>query len=691
MKEFHTKDIRNISLLGHSSTGKTSLAEAMLYAKDMTDRLGRIEEGTTKSDYHEDEKERKHSINYTLLHLIHKNKKINIIDNPGYLDFIAASKSSIRVTDMGLITVNSKNGIETGTDLSYRFAEEENLPLGFIINKLDSEDSNFEETLNQVQNNYGGNSVVPLQLPVNEGPEFNKVIDIINMECYEYADDNSGDYKKVDIPDDMTDRAEELRTELVESIAETDEELLEIFFEEDTLPEDDLKRGLKNAIISRDILPVFATDAYNNIGVTNLLDLIVGTAPAPNEVELPPTEEEVDLTPNDDSPTSCFVYQTLLEGHAGGLFFFRLMSGTLEKGMQLKNTASKETEKIGEIYTTNGDQNQSVEKIHAGDLAATSKLKDTKTNTTLCKEDVNVTFTDIEYPEPVIREAIEPKSRSDEDKIKDGLESMQEEDPTFHYEFNPELKQTIISGQGNLHLKIILNRLKESFKIDTELTAPKIPYRETIRKKAKAEYRHKKQSGGAGQFAEVHLKIGPNKRDGGVEFEETLRGQNVDRVFVPSVEEGIREACEEGILAGYKVTDVKADFYDGQQHPVDSKDIAFHIAGKKAFKEAFMDANPIILEPIYHIEVLIPNEYMGDVMSDISGRRGKVENMGTEGNFKKVTAKVPLAELYHYGTSLRSMTHGAGLYHREFSHYSKAPSEKQKEIVEKANQDEDDN
>lgn len=689
MKEFQTKDIRNISLLGHASSGKTSLVEAMLYAKGETDRLGRIDEGNTKSDYHSDEKERKHSINYSLLHVIHKNKKINIIDNPGYLDFIASSKSAIRVTDMGLITINAKNGVETGTELSFRFSKDDQLPLGFIINRLDSEDANFQESLDHLKDSFGKNSVVPLQLPVDEGPGFNKVVDIIKMECYQFADDNSGKTEKVDIPDSIREQAEEIRTALIESIAETDEELLETFFEKETLPDEDIVAGLKQAIINREVFPVFATDAYNNIGVTNLLDHLNAFVPAPNERELPETKEDVDVELSDEPPQSCFVFQTMMEGHAGGLFFLKVMSGTLEKGNMLLNTESQETEKFGQIYVVNGNANVEVAKAHAGDLIATSKLKYTHTNNTLCAEDTSITFEEIAFPEPVIQEAIEPKSRSDEDKIKDGLQSIADEDPTFNFEFNPEIKQTIVSGQGALHLKIAMDRLKNNFNVEANLKQPKIPFRETIRKKAKAEYRHKKQSGGAGQFAEVWLKIAPNDRDAGVEFEETLVGQNVDRVFVPSVEKGVNSACDEGVLARYKVTDVKVNFYDGKMHPVDSKDIAFQIAGKKAFKEAFMAAKPILLEPIENVEILVPNEYMGDVMSDISTRRGKVEGMGTEGNFKKITAKVPLSELYHYGTSLRSMTQGSGIFHREFSHYEKVPAGKQKEIVEASQQEKD--
>ena len=417
MNEFHTKDIRNLSLLGHASSGKTSLVEAMLYTKEETDRLGRIVEGNTKSDYHADEKERKHSINYSLMHVTHKNKKLNIIDTPGYLDFIVIS------------------------NLFIRFTRDDQLPLGFIINKLDNEDSNFEDSLNQLKASFGKNSVVPLQLPVNEGPDFNKVVDIINMVCYEYSDDNSGAAEKVDIPDSIKSQAEEIRNGLIESIAETDEELLEKFFEEETLPDEDIVAGLKRAIINREVFPVFATDAFNNIGISNLLDQMVSFVPAPDERELPETEEDVDVEVSDDSPTSCFVFQTMMEGHAGGLFFMKLMSGTLKKGMTLINTKSKESEKIGQIYVINGKNSKEIEEAHAGDLIATTKLKNTHTNTTLCEEDTKITFQKIDFPEPVIQEAIKPKSRSDEDKIKDGLQSISDEDPTFNFEFNPEISR----------------------------------------------------------------------------------------------------------------------------------------------------------------------------------------------------------------------------------------------------------
>ncbi len=680
MKEYQTKEIRNIALLGHASTGKTCLAEAMLYTAGNINRLGRINEGNTTSDYNKDEIERKHSLNSTLMYCEHDETKFNLIDNPGYLDFIGEGKASTRVADFGLILVHSQLGTEVGSEVVFNFTKEDNIPAGFVINLLDKEHADFDGVVTQIQKAFG-KKAVPLQIPVNQGVDYNTVIDIVNSKLYEYSIDGKGKPQVKEIPTDLKSKIERMHEELLESVAESDDELLEKFFDNGTLTDEEFREGLKKAILSRELFPIFATSAYNNIGVSNMMTLLKDFAPTPDELPALETKEGDKLDIDDESPTSLFVFKTVSELHVGELSLFRIMSGKLNAGTELDNTRAKETEKIGQIYCINGENKQEVAHLHAGDLGTVVKLKYTHTGDTLSTPKNPVVYPPIDFPLPVIRVAVKPKSRADEDKIKIGLQTISDEDPTFHFEYDPEIKQTIISGQGELHLKVILARLKEKFNVEVEQEQPRIPYRETIRKKSAAKYRHKKQTGGAGQFAEVWLKVAPLEHGKGVDFEDSLVGQNVDRVFVPSVEKGVKAACEEGILAGYKVTDVKINFYDGKMHPVDSKDIAFQIAGKEAFKKAFLDSDPILLEPIFDLEIIVPEDFMGDIMSDISTRRGKIEGMGSEGSFQKITAKVPLGELHRYGSALRSMTQGRGLHRQKFSHYESMPRDKQEEVV----------
>lgn len=685
MKEYQTGEIRNVTLLGHASSGKTSLAEAMLFTAGRSTRLGRVEDGTTTSDYHQDEISRKFSISSSLLNCEWQKNKINILDAPGYLDFIGESKALVRVADLALITVNAQSGIEVGTELVFQYSDEENLPVGFVINMLDKEHVNFNKVLEDLKKVFG-KKVVPVQIPVNQGVDFDSIIDVISSKLYVYPKDSSGNPEKKDIPDSLKGKVDSLRKELIEDVAESDDELLERFFENGSLTEEELSDGLKSAIANRDFFPVFAVSAYNNIGVSNLLDFITKFAPSPSRTPIEGTYKGGKITRevNDGEPTSLFIFKTVSEAHIGELSVFKVMSGVVKTGMDLVNVKRSVTERIGQVFIVNGKEKEEIAHMHAGDLGAVAKLKSTHTADTLADPKSPIEYPEIKFPEPVIQIAVSPKSRGDEEKISTGLQILADEDPTFSFHYDSELKQTIISGQGELHLTIILERLKQKFNVEVTQLMPRIPYRETVTKRGESKYRHKKQTGGAGQFAEVWMYVEPLERGSGVEFENILTGQNVDRVFVPSVEKGVRSACEEGVLAGYRVTDVKAVFYDGKQHPVDSKDIAFQIAGKGAFKECFMNANPILLEPIYDLEVIVPEEYMGDVMGDISARRGKILGMSSEGSFQKISAKVPLAELYRYGTALRSMTQGRGLHRQRFSHYEPVPRELQEKVIEES-------
>jgi len=683
LKEFQTDEIRNLAVLGHASAGKTSLVEAMIYTSGGSNRLGRIDDGTTVSDYNEDEISRKFSISASLLHAEWNKTKINIIDTPGYLDFISESKAVTTVVDLGLIVVHAQSGVELGTELVFKYTKEDRLPVFFVVNMLDKEHANFEKTLEGMRESFG-NQVVPFQIPVNQGVDFDAVVDVLKNKMFKFSKDGKGKATEQDVPADLKEEVEKLREQITEFVAESDDALLEKFFEEGTLTETELMNGLANAIISRSIFPVFTTSAYQNVGCSTLLDAIVNYGPKPDfrgKISGNYKDNTVERKIDDSEPTSLLIFKTTSEKHIGELSYFRVMSGSVRSGIDLLNTNTGNYERINQIFVANGKEKYEVAHLHAGDIGTVVKLKNTHTNDTLCDSKSPITFPKIDLPEPVLQVAIEPKSRDDEEKINAGLQTLTDEDPTATFHYDPELKQTILSGQGELHLTILLERLKQKFNVEVNQLPPRIPYRETIRKKANSKYRHKKQSGGAGQFAEVWMTVEPTERGTGVEFTNTLVGQNVDRVFVPSVEKGVKAACEEGILAGYTVTDVKANFYDGKMHPVDSKDIAFQIAGKGAFKEAFMAADPILLEPIYDLTVIVPEEFMGDIMGDISVRRGKIQGMNAEGAFQKIKAKVPLTELYRYSTSLRSMTQGKGMHKQSFSHYEPMPREIQEKVV----------
>ena len=683
MKEFQTKEIRNIALLGHAGSGKTSIIEGILYYTGATSKLGNINDGNTKSDYTDIEKEKKHSLGSTVLIAEHKKIKINIIDTPGYLDFIGESKGVTRIADMGLISIHAESGCEVGTDLVYRYAKEDNLPIGFVVNHIDREKSDFNKIVAELKETYG-NAAVPFTIPISESASFTQVADVIAQKIFTFSTDGKGKMSSEELTGDIKEKVESLREELMEAVAESDEVLLEKFFEEGELSNEEFIQGINKAIVTRQLFPIFSMSATTNIGTGSLLDSIVSYSPSPDEtINVKPLKngEEIEIKTDDGEKTSLFIFKTSAEAHVGELSIFKVMSGKLSPGMDLQNTKSNKSEKFSQVYVLNAKEKSEVAHLHAGDIGTVTKLKYTHTTDTLCDKDLDIKYPVIDYPLPVIREAIVPKSRSDEDKIKEGLQTLADEDPTFQYEFDQELHQTVISGQGSLHLKIMLERLKNKFNIEVDTVQPKVAFRETITKPGEGKYRHKKQSGGSGQFGEVWLRVKPGATGSGVVFKATLVGQNVDRAFIPSVEKGVRQICEDGIIAGYKVTDIEVSFYDGKMHPVDSKDIAFQIAGKGALKECFAVAKPVLLEPVYDLEVTVPEEYMGDIMGDISTRRGKVAGMDSAGKYQIIKLQAPLSELYHYGTSLRSMTQGKGLFEQKFSHYDKVPAEVQAKVI----------
>lgn len=685
LKGYNTDKIRNVALVGQASAGKTSLAEAMLYTAGATNRLGKIEDGTTVSDFQKDEIDRKFSIGLSLLHSEWKDMKLNIVDTPGYTDFLADARAALRVTDIGAFVLDASSGVEVGSEVVWQFAEEEKTPRLLIINMLDREHTDFDALIAKAAESFNTNNLKILQFPLNAGPGFSEIVDVISRKKHVYTKDGKGSFKEEDLPAELQDRVEELYSQLVEGVAESDDALLEKFFEEGTLSDEEIRTGITNALVTGSLVPIFATAATANIGVASLMDFLVNYAPAPNyRLEckgLDNKDTEVSRKIDASDSLSMFVFKTLSESHLGELYLMRVMSGSLSSGVDLANIRSREKERSGQIYLINGKARTEIDKVMAGDLCALVKLKNTSTGDTLSDARSAVIYPELKFPEAVIRVAIEPKSRGDEEKISGGLSQLNSEDPTFSVEHDRELRQMIISGQGELHLTIIIDRLKSKYGVDVNQLEPRIPYRETITTKADSKYRHKKQSGGAGQFAEVWMRVEPQARGEGISFVNTLVGQNVDRVFVPSVEKGVMAASVEGIFAGYPVIDVKADFYDGKMHPVDSKDIAFQIAGRGAFREAFLNAKPILLEPIYNLEVIVPEDYTGDVMGDISTRRGKVQGMEAVGNKQMVKAQAPLAELYRYSTALRSVTQGRGIHRMSFSHYDPVPHEIQQRLV----------
>ncbi|MFQ6610183.1 MAG: elongation factor G [Fidelibacterota bacterium] len=687
MKEYKTENIINFALCGHSTTGKTTLAEALLFNAGEIKRLGTIDDGNTISDYHEDEIEHKHSITSSLMNFEWLDKKFNMIDTPGYLEFHGEAKAALRVADFAAIVINGSNGVEVGTELVWDYAKSDyNIPRLLIVNFLDRDNTDFDRIIDEAKDRFG-NKVFPITVPMNHGENFNQIADVLRKEIYTYETDGTGNYKESNPSGEWADKLDALHEQLIELIAESDDTLLELFFENGELTEDQLRGGLHQAFLTGELVPVFCVAGKRNVGVKRMMDVLSRYAPSASDIQKingtkPGTDTAVTLSPTSKESTSAFVFKTVSEPHIGELSFFRVYSGEIRGGDDLDNTSRNSTEKIRQVFTMNGKTRKDASSLIAGDIGTAVKLKNTHTGDTLSASAKPIELAGIKYPSPNMRMAILPKAKGDEEKISEGLSTIHEEDPTFQYTVDPELKQTIISGQGELHLKMVMKRLKDRYHVELDMIPPKIPYRETIMGKSEAKYRHKKQSGGAGQFAEVWLRVEPKPRGEGVEIINSLVGQNVDRVYVTSVEKGVNAVCDEGILAGCRVVDLKVDFYDGKMHPVDSNDISFQIAGKHAFIDAFLQAKPKLLEPIYTLVAKVPDSVMGDVMGDISQRRGRVQGMESDGHYQIITAEVPLVNLHDYSTSLRSMSQGRGIFSIEFARYEDLPANEAEKVME---------
>jgi elongation factor G len=686
MKEYRSPDLRNFAVVGHASSGKTMLCEAMLVCSGKLGRPGSIAAGSTVSDFHASEQAHQISVHATLLHTEWKDRKLNIIDTPGYPDFVAESLGPLRVGDFALVVINAAHGLGAGTDTVWESATQHGLPKMIAINALDKVNVKFETILEDARAHFGKN-VFPLSIPLDTGPGFSRVLDVLRNEIMTYRPGGNGSYEEVPAEGELAERVHELHRVLMEYVAEADDALLERFFEHGVLEEEELRAGLHRAIQNQVFIPVFAVSAETNVGVARLMDFIAKYGSSPlDRAEVPALDAgglPGSVALSQPEPV-LYVFKTMNESGVGELSFFRVYSGSVHSGDDLYNPRRSLNERLGQLYVLNGRERTPVTVLNAGDIGAAVKLRDTHTGDTLCSPRFVVTLPPEEFPKPNIHGALRLRSKGDEDKLAAGLATLHDEDPTFIYRVDDEVHQTIVSGQGEIHLQVIVERLLRRFGVTVELEPPRIPYRETIRGRAESRYRHKKQTGGAGQFAEVWMRLEPAERNSGVQFTQSLVGNNVDRVFVPSVEKGVRSICHDGVLAGYRVVDVHADFYDGKTHPVDSKDIAFQVAGFHAFKEAFLQASPCLLEPIYAVTVTVPEDHMGDILGDISSRRGRILGVEADGHFQSVRAHIPQKELYHYSTIVRSLTSGRGRHSETFSHYEQMPAELERQMLAEA-------
>lgn len=691
MRDYTSEHVRNVSLIGHGGAGKTSLSEGFLFSAGSTTRLGKVEEGNTLSDYHPDEIQRQISINTSLLFCEWKNTKINILDTPGYTDFTGEVKAALRVSDLAVVLLKAVEGVEVGTEIVTKYTGEYHTPTVFVVNKLDHENADFDKVVRQAQE-FISHDIIPLQFPLRQGLGFDSIVDIIRMKVLKFTTGGNGKYVEQDIPAEVKEKADALRQQALELVAETDETLMNRYFDQGGLSDDEIARGLREGIRLRKLFPLLCTSSTANVGPSSLMDFAVEYCPSPADMgelhgKVPGTSDGnggTDLRVKQDAAgqPSLFFFKTVSESHVGEMSLFRVCSGTVTPGLDLLNQSNGKPERMSQLYLMNGKERKEINKLVAGDLGAAVKLKDTHTNDTLSSKTFPVVYPVILFPEPVFSAAIVPKAKGDEDKIANGLHALHQEDPTFVFRVDPEIHQTIISGQGELHLDVIVKRLKQKFNVDVDLIEPRVPYRETIKGVVKdAEYKHKKQTGGHGQYGHVHLRLEPLKRGQGFEFLDEIVGGVVPNKFIPAVEKGVVEIMKEGVLAGYPVVDVRVALHYGSYHDVDSSEMAFKIAGAMAFRKGFMEAKPILLEPIYNLEVKVPEDAMGDVMGDISGRRGKILGMESVGHYQVIRAQVPLSELYKYATVLRSKTGGRGIFTSNLSHYEEVPREQVEKII----------
>ena len=708
MKVYQTNEIKNIALLGSSGSGKTTLVEAMLFESGVIKRRGSVAAKNTVSDYFPVEQEYGYSVFSTVLHVEWNNKKLNIIDCPGSDDFVGSTVTALNVTDTAIILLNGQYGVEVGTQNHFRYTEKLNKPVIFLVNQLDNEKCDYDNILEQLKEAYGS-KVVPIQYPIATGPGFNALIAVLLMKKYSWRPEGGAPTIE-DIPAEEMDKAMEMHKALVEAAAENDEGLMEKFFEQDSLTEDEMREGIRKGLIARGMFPVFCVCGGKDMGVRRLMEFLGNVVPFVSEMPKVENTDGKEVAPDVNGPESLYFFKTSVEPHIGEVSYFKVMSGKVREGDDLLNADRGSKERIAQIYVVAGGNRVKVEELQAGDIGAAVKLKDVKTGNTLNGKDCDYKFNFIKYPNSKYSRAIKPVNEADVEKMMTILNRMREEDPTWVIEQSKELKQTLVHGQGEFHLRTLKWRLENNEKLQVKFEEPKIPYRETITKAARADYRHKKQSGGAGQFGEVHLIVEPYKeampvpdtyKFNGQEFKITVRGTeeiplewggklvfinsivggSIDARFLPAIMKGIMSRLEQGPLTGSYARDVRVIVYDGKMHPVDSNEISFMLAGRNAFSEAFKNAGPKILEPIYDVEVFVPSDRMGDVMGDLQGRRAMIMGMSSEKGFEKLVAKVPLKEMSSYSTALSSLTGGRASFIMKFASYELVPTDVQDKLI----------
>ncbi len=680
MTIYKTDQLRNVVLLGHGGSGKTSLADAMLFDTGAVNRLGRVDEGTSVADWDDEERRRQMSINATLIPCEWQNHKLNIVDTPGYMDFVGEVISAVRVADAALVIIDAAGGVEVGTEQVWGYADDRNLPRLAFVNKMERENINLAAVLEEIRVKFDV-ATVPIQLPIGSQEDLRGVVDLLTQKAYMGEKGTAGP-----IPEEMADAVEEARMVLVEAAAEGEDALMEKYFEEEMLSEEEILRGLRARVRRGTLVPVLCGSAAKNIGVQPLMQALIKLLPSPLDAAPYPatnlaTNAQVQLQADSAGELAALVWKTMADPYVGKLSFFRVYSGTLESDSRAFNGRTREEERLGQLYTMRGREQTPAPRVPAGDMGGVARLSETQTGDTLCDRGMPLQLDPPVYPNPLFSVAISPKTKADAAKISPTLSRLHEQDPTLTWRQDTTTRETILSGMGDTHINIAVRRMDEMFSLGVDTAIPRVPYQETITRTASTQYRHKKQTGGAGQFAEVHMRVEPRERDSGFEFAWEVVGMNVSKTFGPSIEKGVKAVLEQGVIAGYPVVDVMAAVYDGKEHPVDSKDIAFQIAGREAFKQAVRQAGAVMLEPIYKYTITVPEEYMGDVLSDLNTRRAQVLGMDQVGDKTIVTALVPLAEMQRYVSDLRSITQGRGVFGLEFSSYQQVPSHLAEQLI----------
>jgi elongation factor G len=685
MKVYETPHLRNVALVGHGGCGKTSLVSALLFDMGAVNRMGRVDDGTTVTDFDPDEIERKISLQTGLAYGEWRKAKLNLLDTPGYANFLADARSALRVADGVVVVVDAVSGVEVQTEKVWAYAEEFGLPRLVVVNRMDRERASFLRTLESLQNAFG-RQVVPLALPLGEEKGFVGVADLVTDKADVYADDASGKFQAVAVPPEVTEAARAWREKLVEMVAESNEDLIETFFEKGTLAQEDLVRGLRQAVLQGKLFPVLATSSIRNVGVHPLLDAIVDLLPSPADRGPatgtdPVQNREASRAPAADAPMSAFVFKTIADPHAGRISLFRVYSGVLKADSTVHNVSRDVPERLGALELLQGKTQTPVPEVHAGDLGAVAKLKETQSGDTLADKAHPIVYPAVTFPEPATTFAIEPKTRGDDDKISHSLHRLMEEDPVLKLSRDAQTHEMLLSGMGQLHIEVVVARLRKRYKVEVNLKKPKIPYRETIKAAAEGHGRHKKQTGGHGQFADCKIRMKPLARGGDFQFVDDIFGGSIPKNYIPAVEKGIQDARTKGFVAGFPMVDFQVELYDGQYHDVDSSEMAFKIAGSLAYKDAVAKCRPTLLEPVMKVEIAVPEEYAGSVMGDLSSRRGRPQGMEPRGSLQVIKAEVPMSEMLSYDADLTSMTGGRGTYHMEMGHYDEVPSHLQEKIA----------